>query len=145
MNGKNLDAITNMRIHRIMSKLIGYQFKVLWTPGKTHHIADILSRAPVFKPEENQDILPCSVLVVKEDASEETIDPAIKRLIEQAGEDTNYQKVYEAIQAHKRLDSLSKDHPAQDYKSYWHAMSTETYCQENPKRQTGLLRFKIPV
>ena len=32
MNGKNLDAITNMRIHRITSKLIGYQFKVLWTP-----------------------------------------------------------------------------------------------------------------
>ena len=49
MNGKNLDAITNMRIHRIMSKLIGYQFKVLWTPGKTHHIADALSRAPVFQ------------------------------------------------------------------------------------------------
>ena len=70
MNGKNLDAITNMRIHRIMNKLIGYQFKVLWTQGKTHHIADALSRAPVFKPEENQDKLKCSVLVAKEDASE---------------------------------------------------------------------------
>ena len=129
MNGNNLDAITNMRIHRIMSKLIGYQFKVLWTLGKTHHIADALSRAPVFKPEENQDILAYSVLVAKEDASEE-IDPAIKRLIEQAEEDTNYQKVYEAIQAHKMLDSLPKDHPAQDYKSYWHAMSTEQVLQK---------------
>ena len=29
LNGKNLDAINNLRIHRIMSKLIGYQFKVL--------------------------------------------------------------------------------------------------------------------
>ena len=129
MNGNNLDAITNMRIHRIMSKLIGYQFKVLWTLGKTHHIADALSRAPVFKPEENQDILAYSVLVAKEDASEE-IDPAIKRLIEQAEEDTNYQKVYEAVQAHKRLDSLPKDHPAQDHKSYWHAMSTEQVLQK---------------
>ena len=108
-----------------MSKLIGYQFKFLWTPGKTHHIVDALSRAPVFQPEENQDILACSVLVAKEDASEETIDPAFKRLIEQAEEDTNYQKVYEAVRAHKRLDSLPKDHPAQDYKSYWHAMSIE--------------------
>ena len=70
MNGKNLDAIINIRIHGIMNKLIGYQFKVLWTPGKTHHIADALSRAPVFKPEENQDKLKCSVLVAKEDASE---------------------------------------------------------------------------
>ena len=76
-----------------MSKLIGYQCKVLWTPGKTHHIADALSRAPVFQPEKNQDILACSVLVAKEDASEETIDPAVKRLIEQAEEDKNYQKM----------------------------------------------------
>ena len=63
--------------------------------------------------------------MTKEEASEETIDPTIKRLIEQAEEDTNYQKVYEAIRAHKRLDSLPRDHPAQNYKSYWHAMSTE--------------------
>ena len=113
-----------------MNKFIGYQFKVLWTPGKTHNIADALSRAPVFQPEEIQDILACSVLVAKENASEETIDPAIKHLIEQAEEDTNYQKVYEAVRAHKRLDSLPKDHPAQDYKSYWHAMSTEQVLQK---------------
>ena len=96
------------------------------TPGKTHHIADAQSRAPVFQPEEIQDILACSVLVAKENASEETIDPAIK----QAEEDTNYQKVYEAVRAHKRLDSLPKVHPAQDYKSYWHAMSTEQVLQK---------------
>ena len=124
-----------------MSKLISYQFKVLWTPGKTHHIADALSRAPVFKPEENQDILTCSVLVTKEEASEESIDPAIKRLIKQAEEDTNYQKVYEAIQAHKMLDSLPKDHPAQDYKSYWHAMSTE---QALPKLNIYPGRILVP-
>ena len=108
-----------------MSKLIGYQFKVLWTQGKTHHIADALSRAPVFQSEENQNILACNILVAKKDASEETIDPAIKCLIEQAEEDTNYQTVYEAVRAHKRLDSLPRDHPAQDYKSYWHAMYIE--------------------
>ena len=72
----------------------------------------------MFQPEEIQDILACSVLVAKENASEETIDPAIKHLIEQAEEDTNYQKVYEAVRAHKRLDSLPKEHPAQDYKRF---------------------------
>ena len=36
---------------------------MLWTPGKTQTIADALSRFPVFKPEEDQDILVCSVLV----------------------------------------------------------------------------------
>ena len=79
----------------------------------------------MFQPEENQDILACSILVDSEDASEKTIDPAIKHLMEQAEEDKNYQTVYEAVWAHKRLDSLPKDHPAQDYRSYWHAISNE--------------------
>ena len=95
----------------------------------------------MFQPEENQDILACSVLVAKKEASEETIDPAIKRLIEQAEEDTNYQKVYEAIQAHKRLDSLPRDHPAQNYKSYWHPMSTE---QPLPKHIMYHGRILVP-
>ena len=34
LNGKNLDAITNQRILRIVSKLIGYQCKLLWTPAQ---------------------------------------------------------------------------------------------------------------
>ena len=33
-NGKNLDAISNQRILRIVSKLIGYQCKLLWTPAQ---------------------------------------------------------------------------------------------------------------
>ena len=36
MNGRNLDAIQNARIHRLMSKLLGYRFNVRWTPGKNH-------------------------------------------------------------------------------------------------------------
>ena len=67
--------------------------------------------------------------------------PTIKRLIKQADEDTNYQKVYEAIRAHKRLESLPKDQPAQDYKSYWHAMSTE---QALPKLNIYPGRILVP-
>ena len=29
LNGKNLDAMSNVRIHRIVSKMIGYQFRLL--------------------------------------------------------------------------------------------------------------------
>ena len=42
LNGKNIDAIHNLRIQRIMTKLIGYQFKLLWTQEKVNHIADAL-------------------------------------------------------------------------------------------------------
>ena len=57
MNGRNLAVIQNMRIYRLMSKLLGYRFKVRWTPGKTQCIADALSQSPVFEAEEKADIL----------------------------------------------------------------------------------------
>ena len=33
-----------------------YSFNVRWVPGKTHYIADALSRAPLFAPEELPDL-----------------------------------------------------------------------------------------
>ena len=127
LNGKNMDAINNLRIHRIMSKLIGYQFRVLWTPGKTHHIADALSRCPVFQPEDQDDVLVCSVLVGRGNVTEEATepDPALKRLVQHTTNDKDYQKVYMAVKDHKKLNDLPKDHPALHYRSYWHAMSLE--------------------
>ena len=62
MNGSNLDAIQNAWIHRLMSKLVEYRFKVSWTPGKTQCIADALSRSPVFEVEGTQDIVVCAAL-----------------------------------------------------------------------------------
>ena len=61
MNGKNLDAINNARIHRLMSKLLGYSFKVEWIAGKNHCIADALSWSPVFQAEDHVDILICKI------------------------------------------------------------------------------------
>ena len=57
MNGKKLDAINNARIHSLISKLLGYSFKVEWITEKTHCIADALSRMPVFEVEDHSDIL----------------------------------------------------------------------------------------
>ena len=48
MNGKNLDAMNNVQIQRLMSKLLGFEFTVEWIAGKNHVIADALSRKPVF-------------------------------------------------------------------------------------------------
>ena len=42
-----------MRMHE---KLSGHTFSVKWVPGKNHQIADALSRAPFFAPEEEEDI-----------------------------------------------------------------------------------------
>ena len=47
---KNIDEVENSRLQRIMMKTQCYNFTVEYTPGKTHLIADALSRAPVWSP-----------------------------------------------------------------------------------------------
>ena len=37
-------------------KVAKYSFDVNWVPGKTHYIADALSRAPLFSPQEQPDL-----------------------------------------------------------------------------------------
>ena len=46
----------NPRLQRLREKLVEFSFVVKWVPGKTHHIADALSRAPLFSPEETVDM-----------------------------------------------------------------------------------------
>jgi hypothetical protein len=73
LNRKNLDAINNVRIQRLMAKLLGYSFTVEWIAGKNHVIADALSRAPVFAAEDHKDIIIRKV-------TEEVIDEALVEL-----------------------------------------------------------------
>ena len=54
---KDLFDIGNPRLQRIREKLLEYCFTVTWVPGKTHLIADALSRAPLFALEEIEDIV----------------------------------------------------------------------------------------
>ena len=44
---KTLDQEENPRILRLLEKLRPYNFKIDWTEGKKHRIADALSRSPV--------------------------------------------------------------------------------------------------
>ena len=53
---KDLFDIGNPRLQRIHEKLLEYNFSVTWVPGKSHLIADALSCAPLFAPEEVEDI-----------------------------------------------------------------------------------------
>ena len=48
--------IPNPRLQRLREKLVEYNFTVNWVPSKSHHIADALSRAPFFRPEETDDM-----------------------------------------------------------------------------------------
>ena len=50
---KALAALENARLMRMREKIIPYTFKITWVAGKTHYIADALSRYPVFGPAED--------------------------------------------------------------------------------------------
>ena len=60
-NGKNLDAVNNVRIQRMLSKTLGYEFRVLYISGKLNLITDALSRSPVFAAEKDDPDLICTV------------------------------------------------------------------------------------
>ena len=118
MNGRELEAINNLRLQRIMSKLLGYSFKVKWIAGKNHEIADALSRAPVFQPEEEDraDVLVQTLRVTE-------IDPALKKIIGYAEHDQDYQAIVDTIAQKKKLSDLPKSHPAQVFKNQWDYLS----------------------
>ena len=50
---KALAALENARLMRMREKIIPFTFKITWVAGKTHYIADALSRYPVFGPAED--------------------------------------------------------------------------------------------
>jgi hypothetical protein len=54
---KGLGDVENARVLRYREQLTQYSFEVVWVPGKTHEIADALSRAPIFDPPEEADIM----------------------------------------------------------------------------------------
>ena len=49
---KELPDVENARLRRYRERLTGYNFELSWREGKTNQIADALSRAPVFPPDE---------------------------------------------------------------------------------------------
>ena len=53
---KTIFDLPNPRLQRMREKLAAFNFSVTWVPGKTHLIADALSHAPLFKPEEHPDL-----------------------------------------------------------------------------------------
>jgi hypothetical protein len=111
MNGKNLDAINNIRIKRLMAKLLGFSYKVEWIAGKNHVIA-----------KDHEDIIIRKVV-------EEIPDPALKELAAQAKSDAYYQEIIDALRNGTPVRSLKDRHPVQQYRGQWDAMAIEETYQ----------------
>ena len=82
----------NPRLRRMMEKLTAFTFEVKWVAGKSHRIADALSRAPVFPPDEEIDLQVDTALT----CLLATCDPALS--IVKYHIDENYKRFVKDIQ-----------------------------------------------
>ena len=85
--------------------------------GKTHYIADALSRAPVFAPEEEEFTIDCAITHCRQINKARTMN-AIEEL-----QHEDYKKLISAVLEEEDFAKLPKDHPARAYKSLAHRIS----------------------
>jgi len=114
---KEINDITNRRLQRLREKVVDFTFEVEWVEGKTHSIADALSRYPIEPALEDQAYLVASIL--------HSLDPSLDPLREAASESNFYKRLLNAVQT---LDSASvKKLPDSDplalYKAVWAELS----------------------
>ena len=100
-------------------KLTEYSFEVKWVEGKSHYIADALSRAPVFEPQEEELTIDCAINCLRL-----TDSRAISILDEIRGEE--YRQLINCIISDRELKDLPPDHPARKYKEMDKRISIST-------------------
>jgi hypothetical protein len=119
---KPLDDIGNVRLRRYREKLAGYSFTVRWVEGKTHYIADALSRHPVFPPPEEEAAGEDNIANVVLGQALST-DPKLQALVGAAASDDDYQSVKKALLEGLATKDLPPGHPARAYSNVWRDLS----------------------
>ena len=89
-----------------------------WEPGKTHLIADALSRAPVFAPPEDEEE-DDHTMVRQADVE----DPRILLLNETAQDDNDYRRIIEALSSTMPASRFPLEHPASQFAKLWDKLS----------------------
>ena len=123
---KELPDIENARLCRYRERLTCYNFDLSWHEGKTNHIADALSRAPVFPPEEtdNENFVDvCKAIRTLQKHP----DPILEPMIKAAKEDTDYQMIIQALGKIKNPKTLPNNHPGRQFSSVWSQLSIDNH------------------
>jgi hypothetical protein len=114
----NLSEVINPRLLSYSLKLVQYaDMEVIWTEGKSHLIADALSRYLIFDPPESSGDQMALCYGVQ------TKDPLLHSIYDAAVSDPVYQSIVTAIKRGTLVAKLRKGHPGKNYKSVWNKIS----------------------
>ena len=117
---KDLGDISNPRLQRIRMKTLGFNFRIEWREGKTHYIADALSRYPVFNPEAGDDDIENVHTYICRKIQQYT---PCNTIIEAIELDRNYSLITEALQNTDFDIGQDHSHLAYEYRKQWNRMS----------------------
>ena len=117
---KDLGDITNPRLQRIRMKTLGFNFRIEWREGKTHYIADALSRYPVFNPEASDDEIENAHTYICRKIQDFT---PCTTLIDTITTDRKYNLITDALQNPAFDIGEDHSHPAFEFRKQWDRMS----------------------
>ena len=120
---KSFAAMPNQRILRLCLKLADYSFTISHNMGKEHCLPDLLSRFPELSPRSaREDDFVVNTTSVDENWSE---DLTMRRLMEVAGDDKQYQLLLRRLQQQFRPRANFGDPYIRSFHSVWDELSTE--------------------
>ena len=116
---KHVHTLTNQRLMRMREKVTSYNFTVIRTPGKNHHIADALSRAPVFGP--------CEMSFEPEQLEHclSIFDPSLTHM--DPSMDDEYVEVLQLVREGKNATHVLRSSKAYMYRRILDLLCIETY------------------
>ena len=111
---KDIFDLASPRLQHLREKVAMFSFRVCWVPGKTHLIADALSRAPLFAPEEHPSLEIDTAISCLMQTSHPTMDLIYKSidddyrlLLEDVKNETCFSTYAQSLKAYFNILSLS--------------------------------------
>ena len=109
LNHYTLDAVENPRLQRLKEKVSSYMFTAVWRAGKQLHLPDALSRAPVSRPTQEDNIfcaeseaflrtlITVNALTSEETSPPQTADRTLQDLCRAAQADPAYARLKDCV------------------------------------------------
>jgi hypothetical protein len=107
------DEIGNARCQKLWENLSIYNFNVEWKAGKTHYVADRLSRATYLDPPEEDSVFCFAINRTQ----------GIHNILREAAEEEDYKRIIAAVSNGVSTKSIADCHPAAALRSEWDYLS----------------------